>query len=143
MKKLLFAILAVLFLSSYIQAGEGKIAIIVNANSPLGNNISMDKVRDIYTGKIKFEGKTKIQPANQKDKGLFDEYLGKFVGMDANAYKNHWVKKVFAEGGAPPLIIGSSKDVIKYVSENDGGIGYVWEGDLTGNEGGIKKISAR
>lgn len=140
MKKLLFTVFAILFLCSYIMAEEKNIVIIVNANSPLGTKIPMAKISDIYTGKIKFEGKTKLFPANHKETKIFEDFLEKFVNMTSTAYKNHWVKKVFAEGGSAPRIVEKPDEMVKYVSENEGAIGYLWESDLTGKEEGIKRV---
>lgn len=141
MKKLFFLSFAILLLCSYVSAEEKNIVLIVNANSPLGTNISAEKIKDIYTGKIKFEGKTKLSPANHKEEKILEGFLGKFVGMTSTAYKNHWVKKVFSEGGSAPKIVETAGEMVKYVLENEGGIGYLWESDLTGKEEGIKRVT--
>lgn len=131
MKKILFAAFAAL-VCGHVHAKD--IVVIVNAKSPLGGKITAEKLKEIYTGKVKFEGKTKLVPADSKDSATQKAFLDKFIGMSAGAYKSNWVKKMFAQGGMAPKSIENAGGMVKHVSENAGGIGYLWDSDLTGEE---------
>jgi ABC-type phosphate transport system substrate-binding protein len=142
MKRLFFLLpIICLLLNLPVNASGKEIAIIVSAKSPLGAKLSADKIKDIYVGKIKSEGGIKLLPANHKDKVIVEEFLNKFIGMNFTAYQNHWVKKVFAEGGSPPKFIETSADVVKYVSGNEGGVGYLYKDELTGGEKNIRVVT--
>lgn len=167
MKRILIRILAVGLLASFFaglnpattmaqeevekkgkNVKEEEIVVIVNEKSPLFLLLKKGKkkallekdLKNIYLGKVKFWGKTKILLVNQKDKKIFKAFLKKFIGITYTSYKNYWVKKVFTEGGSAPKIKAKSEDVVEYVSENKGGIGYLWKDDLTGEEEGIKIV---
>ena len=76
--------------------------------------------------------------------------------MANDDYINYWFKKVYAEGGVPPKVKqssreviemilaaseilprqkGSSKEVIQHVQETIGAIGYVWKEEAVGVDG--------
>ncbi|GEM_PF-2793351 len=122
-----------------------KIAVIVNfnllnENSLLPLEMTQKEIKDIYLGVKEQEKGVKLLPADQKDKKIFGEFLSQFIDMSATSYKSHWIKKLFALGIAVPKVVDGPIEVIKYVSENAGAIGYVWKSDLKGNERGIRAV---
>jgi len=152
MKKLLFLLVAIFFLCPFIMAqGEKevkKIIVIVNAKSPLFDLLKVDKknalsavdLKRIYKVETLFWKDVKILPVHQKDKKIFETFLAKFVDMSPTTYKNFLVKKVMENGVSAPKVVENVEELIKYISENVGAIGYLWDSDLTGEEKGIKVL---
>ncbi|MDP2681524.1 MAG: hypothetical protein Q8P28_01785 [Deltaproteobacteria bacterium] len=113
---------------------------LLHENSLLPLEMTQKELKDIYLGVKDSEKGVKLLPADQKDKKIFGEFLSQFIGMSATSYKSHWVKKLFALGVPVPKVIDGHIEVIKYVSENAGAIGYVWKSDIKGNEKGIRAV---
>ena len=113
---------------------------LLHENSLLPLEMTQKELKDIYLGVKDSEKGVKLLPADQKDKKIFGEFLSQFIGMSATSYKSHWVKKLFALGVPVPKVIDGPIEVIKYVSENAGAIGYVWKSDIKGNEKGIRAV---
>lgn len=150
-KNLLGLLIAGVFFNSLIIGQERKsdtqkvkrIVMIANKNSVFRPAINADEIKDIYLGNEKFKNKVKILPVNRKDKKIFDEFVTRFLEMTPTSYKNHLVKTVFAGGWSAPKVMEKAEEVIKFVSENAGGMGYVWNTELSGNGGDIKIINIK
>ena len=129
-------------LTHYTVTGNGKqeIALIVNDNSPLPSEMTSKDIKNIYLGVKEHEKGVNIIPVDQKDKEIFEEFLAKFIGMSKTHYKSHWVSKLFGEGANPPKSVEGPENIVKSVSQNIGGIGYIWKNGLTGNEKGIRTV---
>ena len=120
---------------------EGQnMVVIANENSPLPLEMSRSEIKDLYLGVKEKEKGVKLLLTDQKDKKIFGEFLSQLVGMSVASYKSHWVKKLFSAGSEYPKVIDGPIEMIKYVSENAGAIGYVWKGDIKGNERGIRVV---
>ena len=127
------------------EAGSNDVAVIVNynllnENTLLPLEMTQKELKNIYLGVKEKEGGVMLLPADQKDKKIFGEFLSQFIGMSTTSYKSHWVKKLFALGIAVPKVMDGPIEMIKYVSENQGAIGYVYKSDLKGNERGIRAV---
>lgn len=103
-----------------------EIAIISNKEYPV-DHISMSTLREIYLGEKLIEGDIRIKPFNHKDHKIKILFLKKVLGFNEDKFNAYWIKKVFQEGGVPPVMKNSSTDMIKAVEEEKGGIGYVWK----------------
>jgi len=116
------AIWSTVLCSPALSADE--IAIIVNENGPL-THISRAEVRDIYLGEIRFVEGFRIVPLHCPEGPAKHSFLSTIIGLSSKAYKLHWAKKVFQEGLTLPPIKADPSDIVKWVKEQPGGIGYV------------------
>lgn len=67
-----------------------------------------------------------IQPVDLRFGAPAREAFSKSVlGRSAAAVRNYWQQKIFTGRGVPPPEVPSDVDVIRYVREHPGGIGYV------------------
>lgn len=123
----LFTLLA----STTLYAEE--IAIIANRAYP-ANHISLATLKEIYFGEKNTESGIRIKPYDQKSNRIRKKFLTKVLGVGEDGYNAYWIKKVFQEGGIPPVMKETSDEVIRTIKEEPGGIGYIWkyEGDLSG-----------
>jgi ABC-type phosphate transport system substrate-binding protein len=54
-----------------------------------------------------------------------DEFSRAVHGRPASAIDGFWTKQIFSGSGVPPLIAGSEREVVAFVRQNAGAIGYV------------------
>ena len=132
MKLFLKIVVILLFMVSTISYAE-EIAIIANKAYP-ANHISLTTLKDIYLGEKTTEGGIRIKPYDQKSSMIRKKFLIKVIDTGEDGYNAYWIKKVFQEGGVPPIKKSSPDEVIRAIREEAGGIGYVWrnEGDVLG-----------
>jgi hypothetical protein len=67
-----------------------------------------------------------IQPVDLRFGSERREAFSKgILGRSAAAVRNYWQQRIFTGRGVPPPEVSSDADVIRYVREHPGGIGYV------------------
>lgn len=130
-----------LFAAEQANATPVEISIIAGIKSPLPDKISINDIKEIYLGNKKLKDKVKLVPLNHKDKIIFDAFITKYLSMTTTAYKNYWVKKVFSGEGSAPKLMEKTEDVITFISQNEGAIGYIRSSDMKEKIESIKTIS--
>ncbi len=137
--RLILVFVIVILFCSFAQAEDYTFKVIVNAS----NQVSSIEMADVYKiflkKKSKWEGGKTVKPVDQPGssvvrKAFSDEALGKSV----SAVKSYWQQQIFSGRGVPPPEKKTDQDVIDYVKENPGGIGYVSLGVAIGD---VKVIS--
>ncbi|MBI2837106.1 MAG: hypothetical protein HYX75_02255 [Acidobacteria bacterium] len=131
------ALLASLLAHDLRSQEPTRIAIIVNPAFPQ-NELSIGEIKDIYLGRTQSMRQVRITPTDQKDSDMQAAFLKEFVGVTLSTYKNYWLKKVFGDGAVPPRSLANSNEIIKFVSQTTGAIGYVRSGDLESGETRVK-----
>jgi hypothetical protein len=121
----LFLILFFFILQPFAYAADKEgFIVIVNEGGPLAE-ASMEDVREVYLGEKRFGKGMKLLPVNFTEGPLKDLFLKKIVGMSSKDYKHHWIKKVFQEGLNIPATMGSTSDIIEFVSKEKGAVAYL------------------
>lgn len=114
------------------------VAIIAN-NSVGDASLSKDAIKDIYTGKqAKWADGSKIQMSAQKKNDTHKVFTKEFVGKSPSQFRMFWKKMVFTGKGKAPKAFDSDADIVKYVAETEGAIGYVASGAAVD---GVKTIT--
>ena len=120
MKKLFLCSIGLLagFIAAIAVAGD----IYIIAHS----NVNMDderELREVYMGEKQFVGSIKLVPVEnivaQRD------FLDKVISIRPDKYAALWVKKSFRSAATVPPTKSSDADVIKFVKNTPGAIGYV------------------
>ncbi len=112
MKKLLSA---VLLFFPLLAAAE---LIVITNGVPLNE----DDVRAVYLGEKQFVNGTKVTVI---DNVPLKGELASRLGMSQQQYETAWVKKKFRDGTTPPLSRFSDDEVINYVRDHPGSVGYI------------------
>jgi ABC-type phosphate transport system substrate-binding protein len=123
MKNLLYILLAS-FIGISVQAQSYKV--IVNKSNSTASKTKKE-VSDLFLKKKSaWNDGTKVMPIDQV---ASSETRKKFTedvhGKSVNAIKSFWQQAIFAGQGTPPNELQSDDEVVKYVSQNAGAIGYV------------------
>ena len=89
--------------------------------------IFLAKIRDLPNG-VKAE--LVDLPEGDETRDAFYQHL---VNRDDMQLKAYWSRLIFTGSGSPPKVMDSSQEVIDFVAENPGAIGYVNASDIQAN----------
>jgi len=100
-------------------AFAGDIVVITNS----GVTISTVEIKDVFLGEKQFAGSTKLVVIDNKS--VQEKFLSKFLGFDIAKYNSIWTKKSFRDGLNPPSTKQNDSEVIEFVKQTPGAVGYV------------------
>ena len=91
-----------------------------------GTEISKADLRDIFSGSSStFKDGSHAVPVTLKAGAVHDEFLKTYVGKTDSGYRAAWRMLVFTGQGSMPKTLDSDAQVIEYVANTPGAIGYV------------------
>ncbi len=104
----------------------GKADIIIIANTSVSENeLSKDDIRQIFLGKIvKWQNNTNIHFVLLSG-DIHKAFLKTYIRRSSIQYRNYWRKMLFTGKGIIPKSFNTEKDLIQYVTETQGAIGYI------------------
>lgn len=121
-----------------VFAFAGDVILITNKQNPV-STLSKKKVEYIFLGQTRtWEDNSTIVFAIQNDTDVHDKFLQEYIHKSNYQYSNYWKRQVFTGKGSPPRSFKDERDMIKFVSETRGAIGYVSSGIKLDN---VKTIS--
>ncbi|MBN2704212.1 MAG: hypothetical protein JXR23_08375 [Pontiellaceae bacterium] len=123
MRRTVLILLTALGLSAHYAHAE--VVVIVN---PEAKFASMDEkaVQDIYLGLTKtLPDKVKAVPVVLSIEKTHDEFLKTYIKRTSAQFDNLWKKAVFSGKGKPPQEFETEADLIAFVKETPGAIGYI------------------
>lgn len=129
-------IVTVMWIPAMAVAGD---VIFIGNNQNPESRLSKQEVQYIFLGqKREWSDSSKVVFAVQNSGAAHDSFLERFIGKNSFQFTNYWKKQVFTGKGSPPRSFQNDKEMIKFVSENKGAIGYVSSGAKLEN---VKTIS--
>lgn len=132
----------ILFMTFFLPvvSSAGEVVIITNENVPVSTLAAAD-LKQIFLGnKTTWDNGDKITFVVQDGSDTSDTFLKTYVQKSASQYDNYWKKQVFTGKGKAPKSFSSEQELIQFVSQTPGSIGYVSSGADTGN---TKSITVR
>jgi ABC-type phosphate transport system substrate-binding protein len=117
-------LIAALLAASATQAGE--IAVIAHPSTKIPG-VSEKTLADIYLGRIKFlpDG-SRVTPIDQPDGSRIRERFYRAVAdMNERELNRYWSKRVFTGKGRAPRALDNDAEVLEYVADNPGSLGYI------------------
>jgi ABC-type phosphate transport system substrate-binding protein len=128
MKKILFPLIAVLLLASTLSAADGNVAIIANKSVPV-SSITSATLKLIYLGKKNtWSDGSAIVPVSLQSGGIHEAFLGQFIEKSSSQYSSFWKQAIFTGEGTPPRSFATSSELVSYVANTPGAVGYVAAG---------------
>ena len=125
---LLILSLVLLSFGPWIPAAEAQPAfrIITHRSNPVAT-LTKTQVSKILLKKVsKWEHGEGVKAVDQGGAGTVREIFTKEIhGRSVTSIKRYWQRVVFSGDGTPPPELGSDSEVVEYVSQNAGAIGYV------------------
>ncbi len=141
MKKIFFLILLIgfPFISTFIEAGDASVKIIVNVSNPV-SAMKRTQISNLFLKKTTtWDNGHKALPVDQSDSSnarrIFSE---EFHGKPVHTIVSYWQKQIFSGREVPPVEKESDREVLAYVRDNADAIGYVSEGAAVGD--GVKVV---
>lgn len=99
--------------------------IVVIGNGDIGS-LSNDTILRIYTGRVIEVNGISVTPVNvrpnSKNRNLF---LKTYLNQDEDKYSAYWTVRRFIGKGTPPVELKNDEEVLRFVMEKKGAIGYV------------------
>ena len=136
-------ILALVLVASFGAMGAGAASppayvVIVHPTNPT-TNVSRRFLADAFLKKTtRWDNGETIRPVDQApDTSVRRRFSDEVLKRSVAAVRNYWQQIIFAGRGVPPPELNGDEEVIKYVTEHDGAVGYV----SGSNTGGAKVIA--
>lgn len=140
MKTMTISIVAILILGlcSVVMA---ETVMIVNTANPQ-TSITKGQISNIFLGSAtKWSNGQKAAPVDQpKSTAPGKAFLANIVGMSEADYKKLWVEKMLSGQAEPMPVKPTDDDVIKFVKDNPGAVGYIDSANLKADSG-VKAIA--
>lgn len=114
--------------------------IVVHSSNPT-TSLSASEVSQLFLKRTtRWSSGGPVQPVDLPTASAVREgFSRKALGRPAVAIEAFWNKQIFSGQGTPPLVKSSDREVMAYVKDNAGAIGYV--GTDTPLESGVKVVS--
>ena len=135
-----FLILSIIVIIIYINSGtllqaqnEG-FKVIVNSENPV-SSLTVKEVSNLFLKKTsRWSNGVKVLPADMAVSNKLREQFSKAIhGRKVSAIKAYWQKQIFSGRNVPPIEKKTERDVLRFVNENPGAIGYISVSTSTGN----------
>lgn len=129
MKKTYISVLLVLFVIlsviTCVVHADGEVLVIVN-NSVSQAEISGKDLGNIFLGKKNsWDGGQKAVPVTLESGNSHESFLKLYVKKSGSQFSTFWKQAVFTGQGIPPKSVNSEEEVVKFVAENAGAVGYI------------------
>ena len=124
-KHRVFLVLAgVLFLMTASASWAG--VVIIANKSVSDKTLSKDEAKDIFLGKkTKWSDGKPIHFVIVKDPAIHESFLRDFINKTPSQFDSFWKNLIFTGKGRAPTSMGSAAEVVKFVTETEGAVGYV------------------
>lgn len=97
----------------------------------LASKLDTALVQKIYTGKVIEVGGTPVTVINASSGSpIRQRFLQSYLNQDEEKYAAYWTVRRYIGKGAPPKELANSSDVINFVQNTPGAIGYIEESEL-------------
>lgn len=127
MMKSTFKLISLLLAFVMGEAHAQNVVIIGHAGISRLNTITVEK---IFTGKVINVDGAPVTAVNLKPGALRDRFLQHFLNQDDDKYTAYWTVRRFIGKGIPPKELSSASEVIDFVQNTPGAIGYIDENEL-------------
>jgi len=125
------------------EEGRGRLVVIVNNDNPI-NQLNARELREIFLNKRSaWVNGEEIESCDLAEKALAEEktaqalFSTRYLHKDIHTLKSYWIRMIFSGRGEPPAAYKTARQVKRFVAEHVGGIGYLYERDVTDD---VKKI---
>lgn len=121
-----------------LRGADMNIKMVVNPANPI-STLTTSQVADIFIKRVtKWPGGSAVMPVDQKRSSpTRKRFTESFLKQSLSAVDNYWQQMIFSGRATPPPELPGDLEVIKYVMDNPGAIGYVTE---VGSVRGIKVL---
>ena len=110
-------------------AAENQLAIV--ANPEVKDTLDKEEIKQIFLGKkTQWKDNSGITFVLFDNDELLTVFLKTYIGKSPEQFKNFWKKQVFTGKGKMPKAIGTPTELIKFLAETRGAIGFMRSEDV-------------
>ena len=103
--------------------------------------LTSSEIKDIFLGKKKkWSNNTRIYFVVSGNDQLHEAFLQAYISKTPNQFNAYWKNMLFTGKGSPPKVRNTDKEVIEYVAEIPGAIGYIDSGSTPAS---VKTLSVQ
>lgn len=130
------------WLASWSWAQDVQYKLVVHAENPT-TEIDAATVARMFIKKLKrWDDDVEVMPVDQERTSDVRQAFSQAIhGKSVNAIKSYWQRMIFSGRNVPPEEYATDDLVIKFVSQNRGGIGYV--ASTTALPAGVKELKVK
>jgi hypothetical protein len=105
---------------------RAELAVVVNARCGVAA-MTRNEVINVFFGRSRqFFNSVEAQPVDMLDSHPDRaRFYYKLLGKDLSEVNAYWSRQVFSGRSQPPVKVGNSEEVLKWVASHPGGIGFV------------------
>lgn len=124
MKRLLTLFLSLWWLcAAAAQAADGDVAVIAHPSVPAFDHALLAR---LYTGRAIEVGGVPVTVVDAiAGSSLRQRFLTTYLGQDEDKYRAYWTVRRHVGKGVPPRELSSPAEVIEFVQQHPGAIGYI------------------
>jgi len=122
----ILSIVSILVLSSGLLAQAGQYKIVVNKDNPV-SSLSQKEISNLFLKKVtKWSNGLTVQPVDLVESSAIRENFSKEIhNRKVSSIKAYWQKQIFSGRKVPPAEKKSNREILTYVQNNPGAVGYV------------------
>ncbi len=125
MKGIVSIFICVLLLSGIVHFASAQVFIIAN-NSVSETKLDREAVERIFLGKkLQWSDGSLVVPVSLRSGGVHKAFMKNFLDRDPSQFSTYWKQAVFTGRGVPPKSFEREADLIEFVAQTPGAIGYV------------------
>ncbi len=126
MKNRLILLTNLIFVFIVISVAQSKadVLVICNKNIP-ETKITKKEIKEIFTGKKRKIGATKIHFVLYDDPVVHKTFLKKYVDKTPMQFERYWKLQLFTGKGASYKKFKTAEKLLEYIASHDGAIGYI------------------
>jgi len=119
---------AILFLAMMLTATADP-TLIGHADMPPLDRMTVQR---IYTGRIVELAGVRVTPVDLPvGNPIRERFLHQILDQDEDKYTGYWTVRRYVGKGTPPRVLGTSAEVLEFVTRTVGAVGYVDETDAS------------
>jgi ABC-type phosphate transport system substrate-binding protein len=127
----------VLILLICSPAGAGELAVVINPETPV-NSLKKADVKKMFLGKkTLWENGENILPVVLKSGPLHEVFLKELIEKTPLQFSMYWKRIIFTGRGIGPKSFETESELLKYVAETKGAVGYA---DASASFGDVKVV---
>jgi ABC-type phosphate transport system substrate-binding protein len=127
----------------YAHSQSGGVVIIIHKDNPIPN-MTQGQVKLYYLRKIRkrwAEIEKNIRPVDiSGNSAIKNVFLNKVLGMTIESMNQYFTQKQYANAETPPTKVATDMEMLNYVAQNIGAIGYVSYETYQANSGKVKAV---
>lgn len=125
--RLIALLLTALLIPRWLAADVG-LVVIAHPSVP---RLDAAAISRLYTGRIVEVSGVGLTPVNARSGSVMrDRFLQLYLSQDDDHYTGYWTVRRYIGKGKPPREFGSSAEIIDFVQNTPGAVGYIFSAEL-------------